>query len=191
MAGKDIADLIRQVREEKGISQEKLAEYVGVSRQAVSKWEKGLTLPTAENIGRIEQALGLEEGTLSTPLPSAEEPEGKQKSRTVLWVLLVLLVGVGGCLGGRGASSAPESEAGGEASETKTIWKQTKLYQTWDDGQENLNEYTYDDMGRTLTADYSGRFYPEGVRGIRYTYDEAGNLIQKVGHLNGVEIWMD
>jgi len=46
-------------------------------------------------------------------------------------------------------------------------------------------------MGRTLTADYSGRFYPEGVRGIRYTYDEEGNLIQKVGHLNGVEIWMD
>ena len=41
MAGKDLADLIRQVREEKGISQEKLAEYVGVSRQAVSKWEKG------------------------------------------------------------------------------------------------------------------------------------------------------
>ena len=101
---------------------------------------KGLTLPTAENVGRIEQALGLEEGTLSTPLPAAEEPEGKRKSRTVLWVLLVLLVGVGGFLGGRVAASAPEPEAGGEASETKTIWKQTKLYQTWDDGQENLNE---------------------------------------------------
>ena len=103
MAGKDMGDIIRRTREEKGISQEKLAEYVGVSRQAVSKWEKGLALPTAENIGRIEQALGLEEGTLSISIPVAEEaPEEKRgRGRTALWLLLVLLVGVGGFLGGR------------------------------------------------------------------------------------------
>ena len=33
-----LADRIQQLRKQKGISQEELADRVGVSRQAVSKW---------------------------------------------------------------------------------------------------------------------------------------------------------
>lgn len=193
MTEKHMGELIRQARENKGISQEKLAEYVGVSRQAVSKWEKDLAAPTADNIRRIEQALELEAGTLSAPTPAEEGVAAeKRRGKAALWVLLILLAGAGGFLGGR--MTAPVSEPAPEApavEETKTIWKYTKLHQTWSDGQESLSEYTFDDMGRTLTADHSGRYYPEGVRGIRYTYDEAGNLIQKVGHLNGKDTWKD
>ena len=32
---------------------------MGVSRQAVSKWEKDLAVPTPDNISRLEQALEL------------------------------------------------------------------------------------------------------------------------------------
>ena len=39
--GKQIASL----RKEKGIKQEELANYVGVSTQAVSKWERGCAYP--------------------------------------------------------------------------------------------------------------------------------------------------
>ncbi|WP_331661518.1 helix-turn-helix domain-containing protein [Lachnoclostridium sp.] len=35
----NIADRIQNLRKIKGISQEELADKVGVSRQAVSKWE--------------------------------------------------------------------------------------------------------------------------------------------------------
>lgn len=35
----NIADRIQSLRKSKGISQEQLADVVGVSRQAVSKWE--------------------------------------------------------------------------------------------------------------------------------------------------------
>lgn len=35
----NMADRIQYLRKAKGISQEELAEKVGVSRQAVSKWE--------------------------------------------------------------------------------------------------------------------------------------------------------
>jgi len=35
----NIADRIQNLRKTKGISQEELADKVGVSRQAVSKWE--------------------------------------------------------------------------------------------------------------------------------------------------------
>lgn len=39
-----IADRIQNLRKTKGISQEELADKIGVSRQAVSKWESGDSL---------------------------------------------------------------------------------------------------------------------------------------------------
>ena len=47
---------IRQAREEKGMSQERLAEELGVSRQAVSKWEIEQSVPTPRNLEGIEAA---------------------------------------------------------------------------------------------------------------------------------------
>jgi len=44
---------LQTLRKEKGISQEKLADQLGVSRQAVSKWELDITLPETENIIKI------------------------------------------------------------------------------------------------------------------------------------------
>ena len=34
---------IRQLRKQKGVSQEVLAQYLGLSFQAVSKWENGVS----------------------------------------------------------------------------------------------------------------------------------------------------
>jgi len=36
---------LQTLRKEKGMSQEKLAEFLGVSRQSVSKWESGQSYP--------------------------------------------------------------------------------------------------------------------------------------------------
>lgn len=41
----NISKCIIQKRKEKGITQEKLAEYIGVSKASVSKWEAGLSYP--------------------------------------------------------------------------------------------------------------------------------------------------
>lgn len=40
----NLADRIQQLRKRKGISQEELADRIGISRQAVSKWESGGSL---------------------------------------------------------------------------------------------------------------------------------------------------
>ena len=46
----NLADRIQQLRKSRGISQEELADRIGVSRQAVSKWESGQTSPDLEKI---------------------------------------------------------------------------------------------------------------------------------------------
>lgn len=46
----NIADRIQQLRKTKGISQEQLADIVGVSRQAVSKWESEQSIPDIDKI---------------------------------------------------------------------------------------------------------------------------------------------
>ncbi len=46
----NMADRIQYLRKNKGLSQEKLAEKVGVSRQAVSKWESEQSTPDIEKI---------------------------------------------------------------------------------------------------------------------------------------------
>ena len=43
-------DNLRNLRKAKKMSQEKLAERVGVSRQSVSKWETGEAYPEMNNI---------------------------------------------------------------------------------------------------------------------------------------------
>lgn len=46
----NVADRIQNLRKTKGLSQEELADKIGVSRQAVSKWESGQSLPDIEKI---------------------------------------------------------------------------------------------------------------------------------------------
>lgn len=45
-----IAERIQQLRKAKGLSQEQLANEIGVSRQAVSKWESQQSLPDLDKI---------------------------------------------------------------------------------------------------------------------------------------------
>lgn len=41
---------LKLFRKQKGFTQEQIAERLGVSRQAVAKWERGETLPDIDNI---------------------------------------------------------------------------------------------------------------------------------------------
>lgn len=48
----ELKDRIAAVRKAAGLTQEQLGELLGVTRQAVSKWESGQTTPDAATIGR-------------------------------------------------------------------------------------------------------------------------------------------
>ncbi len=54
----DLGKTIARLRQEKGLSQEKLAELLGISRQAVTKWESGKGNPDTENLVRLSEIFG-------------------------------------------------------------------------------------------------------------------------------------
>jgi len=49
---------IRAYRLKAGLSQRKLAELVGRRRNAISSWERGLSLPSVPRLMRMAKALG-------------------------------------------------------------------------------------------------------------------------------------
>lgn len=50
-----LGEQLRTLRQKTGFSQELVAERIGVSRQAVTKWEAGQTIPTAENLAALAE----------------------------------------------------------------------------------------------------------------------------------------
>lgn len=53
----EIADLIRELRQQFGLSQEKLAASLGVSLRTVNRWENGHTVPSQLALKQIEEML--------------------------------------------------------------------------------------------------------------------------------------
>ena len=81
-----IGKRIALLRKEKGLTQEELAQHMGVSGQAVSKWENDQTCPDISALPRLARLLGvtvdeLLEGKEETPavrvLPPAERKDLK------------------------------------------------------------------------------------------------------------------
>ena len=54
-----IDEKIAKARREKRLTQEELADRLGVSRQAVSKWESGAALPETDKLARLSGLLGV------------------------------------------------------------------------------------------------------------------------------------
>ena len=53
-----LGERIKNQRTRVGLSQERVAELVGVSRQSVTKWESGQSAPSTENLFRLAEIFG-------------------------------------------------------------------------------------------------------------------------------------
>ena len=85
----DLAQRIRKTRQQKGLSQEALAERMEVSRQAVTKWETGKACPSTEKLLRLAQVLEVPLEALTGPEPISAQRFNAGK---LSWVLLTLTV---------------------------------------------------------------------------------------------------
>ncbi len=76
---------IQQLRKDKGLSQEALGEFLGVSRQAISKWESDATIPEIDNLIAMSRLfetpvgvlLGVEEDNPAGPAEELTDREWK------------------------------------------------------------------------------------------------------------------
>ena len=56
---RQFSENLQNLRKEKGLSQEELGEQLSVSRQTISKWEKGTAYPDMLNLMTISQFFGV------------------------------------------------------------------------------------------------------------------------------------
>jgi len=92
-----IAETIKQARERMSLTQEDLAEKLEVSRQAVSKWELGTSVPSAENLKALEEVLGVsfsKERAVPKTRPDRKTPALALIGLLAGLVLAALFVGV-------------------------------------------------------------------------------------------------
>ena len=60
----EIKEILRDLREKKGLTQDALAEKVLVTRQAVSRWETGETQPNTDTLKLLSREFGVSINTL-------------------------------------------------------------------------------------------------------------------------------
>lgn len=69
-----------KLRKEKGLSQEELADKLAVSRQAISKWERGESLPDTDNLIRLAKLYGVSIDEIVGIKDSGEDAATVEKS---------------------------------------------------------------------------------------------------------------
>jgi len=93
----NMADRIQYLRKTKGISQEALADKVGVSRQAVSKWESEQSVPDLEKIIIMSDLFGVTTDYILKGIEPAADKGQKSKELTAkaLYVASTAFVFIG------------------------------------------------------------------------------------------------
>ena len=77
-----LGESIKKRREELKLSQECVADRLGLSRQAVSKWETGQSEPTASNLIQLADILEISLSQLVEPQKGEEEPAAFEKAKS-------------------------------------------------------------------------------------------------------------
>lgn len=93
----NLADRIQSLRKAKGISQEELAEQVGVSRQAVSKWESGQSTPDLEKIVIMSEFFEVTTDYLLKGTEPAKDKDEKTRelASRILYIASTALIVIG------------------------------------------------------------------------------------------------
>jgi transcriptional regulator with XRE-family HTH domain len=78
---------VREIRADKGMTQQQLAERADLTPEAITRVERGVRVPTLATIGKLAHGLGVSPAELLGPAPTRREP---RTSRAVARVVAKL-----------------------------------------------------------------------------------------------------
>ena len=82
-----IGEKIKEKRKELNLTQEYLAKELNISRQAVSKWEKGLSEPSMDNLVKLSEIFGVD-------MAYFKNDENKSTISNIFWDFLYAAIGL-------------------------------------------------------------------------------------------------
>lgn len=94
----NISDRIQSLRKKKGLSQYDLADEMGVSRQAVSKWENGQSIPDIEKIILLSDYFNVSTDYIIKGVEEEEEKNKKENNiiySKILYIVSTFLITIG------------------------------------------------------------------------------------------------
>lgn len=90
---------IARLRKEKGMTQLELADRMGVTDKAVSKWERDVSCPDIASMPRLAEALGATVDELMQARPGAATPRPKPAGKQAGRLVELALKGVAAAMG--------------------------------------------------------------------------------------------
>lgn len=88
---------LKMLRQERGLSQQKLADMIFISRSAVAKWESGLGLPSEESYDALATVFGISKESLKAAIPERiviEKNRTIQKLSVSVWTVGFIAVAI-------------------------------------------------------------------------------------------------
>ena len=87
--------LIAKLRKEKGMTQQQLADIVGINYRSVSKWETGQTMPDIANIDLLGQIFGVTSDEILKGKLNSDKTKSKKKYFLLLIPIIIIAVVIG------------------------------------------------------------------------------------------------
>lgn len=86
-----IGEKIKNKRKELNLTQEYLAKELNISRQAVSKWEKGLSEPSMDNLLKLSEIFGVD---IDYFKKDSDLEDSKSQASRIFWDILYAAIGL-------------------------------------------------------------------------------------------------
>ena len=137
---------LKQIRKEHHLSQEELAELLGVSRQAVSKWEQGMGYPEVEKLLLLSRKLNV---SLDMLMGIAVSGDPKPKGTDITGSIVIIsphenviancykVIASGKMKGGK---KSPKYALGGVDRGGSKFWGQPTTFLGWYTDEEMLSK---------------------------------------------------
>lgn len=86
-----IGEKIKNKRKELNLTQEYLAKELNISRQAVSKWEKGISEPSMDNLVKLSEIFGVDIGYFKK---DSDQEKNTSQTLRIFWDILYAAIGL-------------------------------------------------------------------------------------------------